>query len=311
MEIVRTKMLEPADENPVAVAAGFFDGCHIGHRAVLKAALDGARADGARAWVLTFSDHPRGAIPHGSPPPLLSTTEQRLAFFDSMGFDGVCLIGFDAEIAALSPADFAKRLRILFPALRCVCTGKNWRFGKDATGTPGLLAAFGKESGFKACAIPVAMLDGEPISSTRIRAAVASGDLADAAAMLGRDFSVSGKVVRGRQVGSANGVATANIVLDGTVTPPVGVYAVEAEIDGICAGGVADLGWRPTFPDARPDTPILEAHFFSVSRELYGETLEVRFLKRLRDEMAFSSKEALFRQIALDMEAARAALKRR
>ena len=86
---------------------------------------------------------------------------------------------------------------------------------------------------------------------------------------------------------------------------------MEAEIDGICAGGVADLGWRPTFPDARPDTPILEAHFFGVSRELYGETLKVRFLKRLRDEMAFSSKEALFRQIALDMEAARAALKRR
>lgn len=305
MEIVRTKMREPADKAPVAVAAGFFDGCHVGHKAVLEAALSEARADGSHAWVLTFPDHPRGAISGDASPSLLSTTEQRLAAFGSMRFDGVCLVGFDEEIAALSPAAFAKRLQTLFPALRHVCTGENWRFGKDAAGTASLLAELGRACGFEAHAVPVAMFGGAPVSSTRIRAAVAQGDLAGAAAMLGRDFSVAGEVVRGRRVGSANGFATANIVLSGVALPPVGVYAVEADIDGSTVGGVADLGWRPTFPDARPDAPILEAHFFDVSRELYGEALEIRFLARLRGETAFPSKEALFRQIALDAEAAR------
>lgn len=311
METVSTRMLEPVDRNPVAVAAGFFDGCHIGHRAVLEAALDAARAGGSRAWVLTFRDHPRGAIPGDSAPPLLSTTGQRLAVFGSMGFDGVCLVDFDAEIAALAPEDFAGRLRVLFPALRLVCTGGNWRFGKDAAGTASLLSDLGRALGFAARAVPVAMLGGEPVSSTRIRAAVARGDLAGAAAMLGRDFSVAGEVVRGRQVGSANGFATANIVLAGVATPPAGVYVVEADIGGASVGGVADVGWRPTFPDARPDSPILEAHFFGVARELYGETLEIRFLKHLRGEIVFPSEEALFRQIALDAEAAKAFLETR
>lgn len=306
MKVIHTRMDSAATEAGAFVAAGFFDGVHLGHAAVLGAALSGARAAGLEAWVFTFARHPRAFLSPGGTPPLLCPPEKRLDIFRGMGFDGVCLIDFDAEIAALPPEAFALRLKRTFPALARLCCGENWRFGNGGAGTAATLARDGAELGFAVEAVPVVLFDGATISSTRIRAAVAAGNLAGASAMLGRRHTISGKVLRGRRVGSANGIATANIGTGGLAIPPLGVYAVEARVADETFGGVADIGWRPTFPDARPDEPIVEAHLFGTERELYGETMEIAFLKFLRAERAFPTKDALFAQIAEDIAAAKA-----
>lgn len=306
MKVVNSRLEEAATEAGAIVAAGFFDGLHLGHRAVLGAALGAARSSGVEAWAFTFASHPRAFLSPASAPPLLMAPDRRLAALEAMGFDGACLVEFDAAVAALPPAEFANRLGLVFPALREVRCGANWRFGRGGAGTPEELAALGRGRGWDVVAAPVAEYAGAPVSSTRIRAAVADGDLEAAAAMLGRPFSISGVVGHGRRVGTAGGAPTANIATDGLATPPTGVYAVEATLGDAALRGVADLGWRPTFPDARPAAPVLEVHLFDVGRDLYGERLEVTFLKRLRGEIAFPTKEALFRQIAADIEAARA-----
>ena len=300
-QIVRSRMDKAATGARASVAAGFFDGVHLGHAGVLGAALGAARASGAEPWVFTFEAHPRAVLaPGGAPPPLLCPPWRRIALFREMGFAGVVLAEFDATLASLPPEDFASRLKVTFPGLEMFRCGENWRFGRNGAGTAPMLVRLAAERGFEAKPVPMARYLGEPISSTRIRAAVAAGDLAAAAAMLGRPFSISGKVARGRQVGSANGVATANIPTNGLATPPNGVYAVRAAVRGERFGGVADLGWRPTFHDARPDSPILEVHLFGFDSELYGQDIDVEFRGFIRGEVEFRTKDELFAQIARD-----------
>lgn len=306
MKVVQSRLEGAATKAGAAVAAGFFDGLHLGHKAVLESALNAAHQAGLEAWVFTFATHPRVFLSPEGAPPLLSTTATRLKAFEALGFDGVCLAEFDASIAALPPDIFADRLLLAFPGLKCVCCGSNWRFGRNAAGTPALLAELGAERGFRAEAAPVVIFDNAPVSSTRLRSAVAAGDLTAAAAMLGRPYSITGQVARGRHVASAAGFATANIATDGLAIPPLGVYAVDAIVNGEAIRGVADLGWRPTFPDARPDAPVLEVHLIGEKRDLYGETIDIAFIKRLRDEIRFPSAEALFRQVAADVAAASA-----
>ena len=294
-----------ATEAKAAVGVGFFDGLHLGHGAVLGAALKAARAAGAEAWALTFARHPRAVLEDGAEPPLLMAPERRVEAIAGLGFDGVCRVGFDAAIAALSPEAFVARVSEVFPALRAISCGANWRFGKDGAGTPETLAALGEARGWRVEAAPVALFGGAPVSSTRIRAAVAAGDLGGAAAMLGRPFSICGRVVHGRRVGAAIGFPTANIDTAGLAIPPTGVYAVDVALGAGLVRGVADLGWRPTFPGDRPAAPVLEVHLIDAGADLYGEWLDVRFLKRLRDEVAFPTREALAAQIAADITAAR------
>lgn len=300
----------PADSisaAPACLAIGFFDGFHLGHRAVAQEALSEARAQHAEAWALTFSSHPLATVRPSAAPPLLSTASQRTAAFGALGFDGVCLVDFDASLASLAPDAFAARLSALFPRLISVHCGCNWRFGKGGEGTPATLDGAGSKCGFRVRIAQPVLLGGSLVSSTRIRAALSAGDLDAAAAMLGRPYSLSGVVEHGRRIGSAGGFPTANLNTYGRALPPAGVYAVSAAIDGREWPGVADLGWRPTFPDDRPSSPILEVHFLDLppSTNLYGMLLDVAFLKRLRSEIAFPSKEALFAQIAEDAACAR------
>jgi len=305
-QIVRSRMEKAATGARASVAAGFFDGVHLGHAGVLGAAIEAARACGAEPWVFTFVAHPRAVLaPDGAPPPLLCPPWRRIGRFREMGFAGVVLAEFDAALAALSPEEFASRLKVVFPRLEMFRCGENWRFGRNGAGTAATIVRLAAERGFEAAPVPMASYLGEPVSSTRIRAAVAAGDLAAAAAMLGRPFSISGKVARGRKVGSANGVATANVPTDGLATPPSGVYAVRATVCGDRFGGVADLGWRPTFRDARPDAPILEVHLFDFDRDLYGQDIDVEFCGFIRGEVEFATKDELFAQIARDCATAR------
>ncbi len=301
---------------PIVLAAGFFDGVHKGHQLVLASTVERAREIGGQAWVLTFDRHPLAALAPSKCPPLLSTLEDRLHRLEDSGVDGVLLLEFTRKLAVQEPETFIRWLcgkpvaedhsahhaaSAKLSEIRC---GDNWRFGRRAAGTPELLARFGAHYGFRVVIVPYAEYQGVEISSTRIRYAVREGRLDDAAAMLGRPYSVRDTVVRGRGIGSALCVATANVQPSTDVLPPNGVYAVRVLVDGKSYNGVSNLGVHPTFSESMPERALLETHLLDFSGDLYGKTIEVSFLGRLRDERAFNSPEALASQIADDVRRA-------
>ena len=299
--------------SPVVLAAGFFDGVHKGHQLVLTSAVERAREIAGQAWVLTFDRHPLAALAPSKCPPLLSTLDERLDLLARAGVDGAFVLPFTRRLAVQEPAAFIDWLcggetaktdksdhANHVSEIRC---GHNWRFGKRAAGTPELLAQVGERYGFRVVIMPYAEYQGSEISSTRIRYAVREGRLDDAAAMLGRPYSIRGPVMHGRGVGQQLNVATANLQPATEVLPPNGVYAVRVRVaDGTQpVNGVANLGVRPTFADVAPDRAVLETHLLGFDGDLYGKTIEVSFLTHLRDERTFDSPEALTRQIAEDI----------
>ncbi|MGI5867921.1 MAG: riboflavin biosynthesis protein RibF [Kiritimatiellia bacterium] len=296
----------------IALAAGFFDGVHLGHQAILAETCARARAEGSQAWVLTFEPHPLAVLAPERRPPLLTRLDLRLERLAETGVDGCLLLPFTPALAALSAADF---VRDVFGAWmdgsrRCtVVSGENWHFGH---GGAGVLSTIAEASGgrIRTARVPMVARDGERVSSSAIRQAILAGDLPKAAAMLGRPYAVRERTAPGRGVGRKLGFATANLHPVAEVLPPVGVYAVA--VSRRChpeqgwMDGVANLGFRPTFADAGRGAPVLEVHILDfVAEGLRDETLDVRFLRRLRDEIAFESPEALARQIERDIEAAR------
>jgi riboflavin kinase/FMN adenylyltransferase len=291
---------------PVVLAAGFFDGVHLGHRRVLDAAIAQARATGGQAWALTFDQHPLAILDPQRRPPLLTPIEHRLDLLASAGLDGCLMIPFTRELAACTPADFIAQITDgPGQPVSAVCCGANWRFGRHADGTPDWLRAHG----IAVQIVPAAVHGALTVSSTRIREAIRSGDLAAAAAMLGRPYTISETVRHGRGVARTLGMATANIHPEAEVLPPVGVYAVRSAIGDRPVDGVANLGFRPTFPDAQTANPVLEVHLFDFAGDLYSARIDIAFIARLRDERVFPSPAALAMQIRADCEAARAALR--
>lgn len=305
MQIIRTfESLAPYSK-PVVLAAGFFDGVHLGHQEVLLGAVEHARRVGAEAWALSFDCHPREIIDKNGAPALITPLNARQELLSKTGLDGLCLIKFDIDEAQKSPEAFIGDILKIFPKLIEIRCGANWRFGAKASGSPQLLQEMGQELGFSLSIAKDMLFNGAPISSTRIRKAIANGELEDVTQMLGRPYSITEIVVDGRQVGSANGIATANFQPTTALLPQIGVYIVESVIDGMQVRGVADLGWRPTFADARPEMPVLEVHYLDFEGNLYGKALTISFLKRLRDEITFATPDALFEQIRKDITAAR------
>lgn len=299
---------------PVFLAAGFFDGVHKGHQLVLSSTVERAREVGGQSWALTFDRHPLAVLAPSKCPPLLGTLEDRLRLLEKTGVDGVLVLKFTRQLAVQEPETFirwlcgkprgedqeALRLSAMAKLSEIRC-GDNWRFGRRAAGTPELLAQYGKFYGFRVVIVPYAEYQGLEISSTRIRYAVREGRLEDASAMLGRPYSVRDVVVRGRGMGQTLCVATANLQPRADVLPPNGVYAVCVSVDGCSYNGVANFGIHPTFTDRRPEHALLETHLLGFEGDLYGKTLEVSFLARLRDECVFDSAEALMKQIAEDV----------
>jgi len=301
---------------PVFLAAGFFDGMHKGHQLVLSSTVERAREVGGQAWVLTFDRHPLAVLAPSKCPPLLCTLEDRLHLLEKTGVDGVLVLEFTRQLAVQEPETFIRWLcgkprgemeseggaRLSSVAklseIRC---GDNWRFGRRAAGTPDLLAQYGKLYGFRVVIVPYAEYQGLEISSTRIRYAVREGRLDDASAMLGRPYSVRDIVVRGRGMGQTLCVATANLQPRTDVLPPNGVYAVRVVVDDKSYDGVSNLGTHPTFTDVKPDHAVLETHLLKFGEDLYGKTIEVCFLARLRDECVFDSADALVKQIEEDV----------
>jgi len=311
MKIITDLTLLKKERQPIMLAAGFFDGMHRGHRKVVEEAIGRARKAGGNAWVLTFDTHPVKILKHASTPLMLTSTRHKLRLLGQLGIDGCLLMPFTPELANLEPEAFINKLRNSAPALVEIFVGRNWRFGRGRKGDSILLLRLASELNLKVTMIRPVLRRGKIVSSTRIRSEVMRGNLEEAATMLGRPFSIFGTVTRGRTVGRKLGFPTANLNPHNEVLPPPGVYAVYALLKNRVFNGVFNLGNRPTFKKKGENSISLELHILSLNRDLYGEDIEVFFVKKLRDEKRFFSKEDLKTQIAHDVERARKLLDRK
>lgn len=285
---------------------GNHDGVHLGHRALLTAARERAGREGLTVTAVTFDPHPSVVLAPDRAPPLLTTIARRRELLLALGADEVTVLRFDRELASTSPEGFAEDVLARRLDARSVVVGPDFRFGRGRAGDVTALRALGEAHGFDVISVPPVTLEGEAVSSTRVRAALARGEVAEAARLLGRAHDVDGTVVRGDGRGRSIGVPTANLDCDPVLLPADGVYAVVLRVHGEreLLRGVANLGVRPTFAAGRS----VEVHLFDVDRDLYDARVRVGFVERLRAEQRFDGIEALKAQIARDAERARASL---
>jgi riboflavin kinase/FMN adenylyltransferase len=292
---------------PLHLAIGMFDGLHLGHRAVIDEAKASQEETGGSVVVVTFDPHPVEVLAPDQAPRLLTDTPHKLLILDrEFPVQQVLLVRFDRGFATLTGEEFVRKLLTAAPAagIARICVGNEWRFGRGRSGDVALLERLGREHGFAVSGIGLVEIDGQRVSSTRVREAVAAGDFGTAASLLGRPYRVHGIVAKGRQLGRTIGFPTANLSVRREQLPPPGVYAVRAGGVGDSWNGVANLGIRPTVDEAG-DEPKLECHLFGLDHEIYGEDLEVEFVAKLRDERKFAGLEELRQQIALDAAEAR------
>ena len=291
-----------------AVTVGTFDGVHRGHQDVLARLVRRARASGMPSLLVTFEPHPLEVLNPAAAPLLLTTREEKLAALSATGLDLVAIVPFTPALAAQSAEAFVDDGLLARFRMRELLIGHDHGFGRGREGDVETLRSLGTTRGFSVEVVPPVLTDdGEPISSSRIRRAIAAGELRSAAAALGRDYAVSGRVVPGEARGRGLGFRTLNVEpeSDRKLLPPDGVYAVDVRTSRGRFGGMMNLGGRPTFGDARR---MLEAHLFDAQGDFYGDVVQVAFVRRLRDTMRFDGPDALRSQLAADERAARLAL---
>ena len=323
---MRTFQDDPSALGPFTrakVTVGTFDGVHRGHLRVLRQLLSWARATEGDAVVLTFDRAPRSIL-SGRPAGLILSLAHRLMLFERLGLDAAVVRKFNSELASLEPEEFVRDILVNRLKVSGVLLGHDTRFGRGGRGDYELMRRLGEELHFETCSVPVVELDGAPISSTRLRQAIRAGDLRLAERMLGRRVSVLGAVVPGTGRGRTLGVPTANLDLHHEIHPPQGVYATRALLGGAWHDAVTNIGRPPALkpgvpphlsekvPDVRANkgashlrAPIVETHVLDFSGDLYGQTIEVQFIERLRAEEVFTSPEALRARIAADIRVAR------
>ncbi len=295
-------------DRETAVAIGNFDGVHRGHASLLALARRRAAEFSGESVVFTFEPHPTRILAPDKAPRRISGADRRLELFARAGVDGAVVQGFDRSFAAMSPEAFVREV-ILGLRARVVLVGENFHFGRDRAGDGASLAALGEGLGFRVELLGPVTEDGAVISSTRVREALALGQLDRVRAMLGRDFDFDGRVVVGDRRGRTLGFPTANLRTDVEALPADGVYSVrvsEGGEGGPWRDGVMNLGVRPTFAAGRS----IEVHLFDTELNLYGRLLRVRCVERLREERRFDGLAALRAQIEQDVRDARSSLAR-
>lgn len=302
MWIVRGLESYPPDAAPAVVALGTFDGVHLAHQAILGRAVARGRELGLAAVACTFDPHPVEVLQPGRAPVAISPLEERLDLIATTGIDTTVVIPFTSALAAVEPEAFVKDVLVARLSAREVVVGYNHTFGRAARGTARLLEELGGRLGFRVHVVPPYEVDGSPVSSSAIRAALQAGDVERAARLLGRPYAIRGEVVRGAGRGRSLGFPTANIEPDRPLLVKVGVYACPATVDGQTYQTVVNVGVRPTFGE---DRVAVEAHVLDFSGDLYGRGVHLAFVRRLRDERRFPSVEALREQIQADVNDAR------
>jgi riboflavin kinase / FMN adenylyltransferase len=302
MQIVRGLESYPSDGPAAAVALGVFDGVHLGHRAILDAAVAAAHRASLRPVACTFDPHPMEILQPRRAPLAITTLDERLALIAATGVEAAVVLRFTPELAAVEPEAFVKD--VLLGRLRAheVVVGFNHRFGRGARGDPELLRALGDRLGFVATIVSPLNIDGVAVSSAAVRAALGQGDAVTAARFLGRPYSVSGEVGPGVGRGKTLGFPTANLRVDQALLVPTGVYACRADLGDTPYRAVTNVGVRPTFGDS---VLAVEVHILDFTGDIYGRQMSLAFVARLREERRFESVDALTAQIRRDVAAAR------
>jgi len=289
---------------PTALTVGNFDGIHRGHQTLLQRLLAGARSRGLQACVLSFEPHPREFFAPQAAPTRLTSLREKLELLAAHGVERTHVQRFDRAFASLAPEAFVEQVLAKRLKARWLLIGEDFRFGAKRAGDVALLKNLGRRYGYEVEILPVVAQAGVRVSSSAVRAALARGDLDAAESLLGRAYSISGRVVHGRKLGRELGYATANVQLKHNRPPLSGIYAVRVHGVGTSSReGVASLGVRPTITAS--GRSVLEVHLFDFSADLYGAHMRVEFLHKIRDEAKYSDLDALKAQIGRDCDAAR------
>src|SRR5688500_2588130 len=292
----------PRWHQPV-LALGNFDGLHRGHMKIIDRVRRRAGERGGTPAAMTFDPHPPRVVRPDKAPPLLMTRDQRVEALSRSGMQGIAVVRFTGELSRWEPETFVRTVLVEWLHVVEVWVGANFLFGHDRAGNFSVLRSLGARYGVRAEKIDPVRYKDFVVSSTRIRRLVAEGRVDEAGALLGHHYFVDGTVQRGAGRGRELGFPTANLQTANELPPPAGVYATTATIDGIVYPSVTNIGMRPTFGDVQH--PVIETHIFDFSRELYGTTVRLSFVQRLRDERAFPDVDALRAQIEADCRGAR------
>jgi riboflavin kinase/FMN adenylyltransferase len=301
MHVLRTLDQLASIRHPVVAAAGVFDGVHLGHQQVIRLCHERASALGAEPWLMTFDPHPLRIVQPAAAPALLTSLPLKLDLVAGLGLAGTMVIPFTPDFAALEPDTFLDHLLGRLPLLRGLVIGENWRFGRQAKGNVTLLRTLAAQRNLDVAAATPVLSGASPVSSTRIREAIARGDLDQAATLLGRPHAVRGPVIHGQKRGRRLGFPTANLDVRGCAIPPSGIYAARVTLDGHTHAGALYL---PASPE--PQHGALEVHLIDYTGDLYGRELDVAFIGKIReDDRRFSDEADLIRQIRDDVTAIR------
>jgi riboflavin kinase/FMN adenylyltransferase len=304
------KLIHAANElgngsRKVCLAIGVFDGVHLGHQQIIRQTIADARSHDALALVVTFDRHPNAVVAPGKVPLQIFSHSQKLRAIESLGADALLEIPFDQAFSEKTGEVFVRELARDLGKIFSICVGADFVFGHKRSGNVALLKQLGAETGFLVHGHAAVELDGQLVSSTRIREAIRAGDLDAAGQMLGRSYAICGKVLAGDQLGRQLGFPTANLDVTGLILPPNGVYSAVTRIDGRRYRVALNIGLRPTLSQPHPQLRV-EAYLLDFSGDLYGQELEVEVNSKLRDEQKFASPADLQAQITKDVAAVRA-----
>ncbi|HJP19675.1 MAG TPA: bifunctional riboflavin kinase/FAD synthetase [Nitrospinota bacterium] len=281
---------------------GNFDGVHLGHQTIFKKVVDRVKEVEGTGIVFTFEPHPKKILFPDKYIASLTTFEKKLELIEKTGIDIVICADFTPDFAALSPREFTKSILVEKICVKEVFVGHDFNFGKKREGTFGNIQKMGEEFGFKVEVLDAVKINGGIVSSSFIRDLIADGQVSKAARYLGRPYSLAGKVIGGCEVGSSMGFPTANIEIRDKLIPHTGVYAVQIVVQKKTFNGVANIGYNPTF---KRNVLSIEVHIFDFTENLYDQTIRLSFIDKIRDEIAFSSREELKIQIQKDIKTAK------
>jgi riboflavin kinase / FMN adenylyltransferase len=287
-----------------ALALGTFDGLHLGHQQVIRGAVTRAREIGGQSVAVTFEPHPLEVLRPSPAPVLLTTVEERLALLSGLGVDVTLVLPFDLAFSQTPARVWMNEILGERLCARAVFVGSSYTFGYRREGSAQRLVEWGRARGVDVTLVPAVLIDGEPVSSSRIRGALREGLVDEAARLLGRRYTLRGRVTSGAGRGRTIGFPTANLAVDSPrkILPHVGVYATIVEVGGRRFGGATNVGRRPTFGGTEIS---IETHLLEFSGDLVGEPIQLEFVGRIREERAFPGAEALSRQIGRDVSQVR------
>ena len=292
-------------EKKAVVTVGSFDGLHIGHQKILKKLIEVSKEIEGTSVLLTFEPHPRSVIAKDFNLKILTTLDEKKFILEKFGIDNLIVQNFTLEFSQMTSEEFIKKILVNDIGVSHIVIGHDHKFGKDRLGDEEKLKEFGRQYNFNVTSVEAEMIDGQIVSSTKIRKALYEGNIEKVNLFLGRNYKITGKIVEGTKRGRELGFPTANIKLDDDrkAIPKNGVYVVSCYLRDKNYYGVMNIGIRPTFENDNQTT--LEVNLFDFNSDIYGEDIEVNFIKYIRDEKKFESKEDLIKQIKLDVETAK------